>query len=44
MANVLRTEPILIDDKGHAFWELNGYNGEPNILLQGQYMFFPLYF
>ncbi|KAK2663027.1 hypothetical protein Ddye_001601 [Dipteronia dyeriana] len=33
-SDAVRTDPILLEDNGHAFWRLKGYAGEPYILLQ----------
>ncbi|OVA16107.1 DDT domain [Macleaya cordata] len=33
-SDAVRTEPVLLDGNGHAFWRLNGYSSEPSILLQ----------
>ncbi|OAY57054.1 uncharacterized protein LOC110609948 isoform X2 [Manihot esculenta] len=33
-SDAVRTDPILLDVNGHAFWRLKGYNNEPDILLQ----------
>lgn len=33
-SDAVRTEPLLLDVNGHSFWRLNGYSGEPDILLQ----------
>ncbi|KAF8407850.1 hypothetical protein HHK36_006987 [Tetracentron sinense] len=33
-SDAVRTEPILLDGKGQAYWKLRGYSGEPNMLLQ----------
>lgn len=34
-SDAVRTEAILLDTSGHAFWRLKGYDGQWNILLQG---------
>ncbi|KAI9378021.1 hypothetical protein POPTR_018G024400v4 [Populus trichocarpa] len=34
LSNAVRTEPVLLDVDGRAFWKLNGYNGQSDILLQ----------
>ncbi|KAJ6862228.1 hypothetical protein NC652_039152 [Populus alba x Populus x berolinensis] len=34
LSNAVRTEPVLLDGDGRAFWKLNGYNGQSDILLQ----------
>ena len=36
LSNAVRTEPVLLDVDGRVFWKLNGYNGQSDILLQGQ--------
>ncbi|EEF45639.1 ubiquitin-protein ligase, putative [Ricinus communis] len=33
-SDAVRTDPILLDVNGHAFWRLKGYNGQSDILLQ----------
>ncbi|XP_021887955.1 uncharacterized protein LOC110807212 isoform X2 [Carica papaya] len=33
-SDAVRTEAILLDTSGHAFWRLKGYDGQWNILLQ----------
>lgn len=33
-SDAVRTEPIIQEGNGRAFWKLKGYNGEPAILLQ----------
>ncbi|KAK4834628.1 hypothetical protein QYF36_025888 [Acer negundo] len=33
-SDAVRTDCILLEDNGHAFWRLKGYVGEPDILLQ----------
>ncbi|TXG57823.1 hypothetical protein EZV62_015652 [Acer yangbiense] len=33
-SDAVRTDPILLEDNGHALWRLKGYASEPDILLQ----------
>ncbi|XP_012077943.1 uncharacterized protein LOC105638706 isoform X2 [Jatropha curcas] len=33
-SDAVRTDPLLLDENGHAFWRLKGYNDKPDILLQ----------
>ena len=36
-AKAVRTEPMFLDVDGHAFWRLDGYTEESNILVQGKF-------
>ncbi|CAK7353776.1 unnamed protein product [Dovyalis caffra] len=34
LSDAVRTDPVLLDIDGRAFWKLNAYNGQSDILLQ----------
>uniref|UniRef100_A0A162A717 DDT domain-containing protein n=1 Tax=Daucus carota subsp. sativus TaxID=79200 RepID=A0A162A717_DAUCS len=38
-AKAVRTEPMFLDVDGHAFWRLDGYSEESNILVQDGYIY-----